>query len=107
MGTPGGDTIASTLMQILSNLIDFHMPLDAAVDAPRVHQWFLPDRASYENTRPIGPAVRRHLQDMGHRFEPKGPKQGDANCILLTNAGFWGYADPREGGLALGPKKRL
>jgi gamma-glutamyltranspeptidase / glutathione hydrolase len=106
VGTPGGDTIASTLMQILSNLIDFQMPLDAAVDAPRVHQSFFPDRASYEKARPIGPSVRRRLQDMGHRLEPKGPKQGDAKCILLTNEGFWGYADPREGGLALGPKKR-
>lgn len=105
LGTPGGDTIASTLLEILSNIVDFGMSLDAAVDAPRVHQSFTPDRARFEGSRPIGIAVRSALMKMGHIVTEKGGKQGHANCIMLINTGIFGYADPREGGLALAPMK--
>jgi gamma-glutamyltranspeptidase/glutathione hydrolase len=101
LGTPGGDTIPSTLTQIVSNMIDFGLPLTDSVDAPRVHQSFKSGCASYEANRAINKRVRKRLEAMGHVFEPRGPKQGDANCILLTQDYVWGYADPREGGLAL------
>jgi gamma-glutamyltranspeptidase/glutathione hydrolase len=101
LGTPGGDTIPSTLVQILSNVVDFRMPFTTAVNAPRVHQSFKTGLASYETTRAIEGRILKGLAAMGHGFEPRGPKQGDANCILLTQDYAWGYADPREGGLAL------
>ncbi len=107
LGSPGGDTIPSTLMQIVSNVIDFQMPLTAAVDAPRVHQSYMPDRASFELKRPIRMSVRQRLKAMGHRLEPRGSKQGDAKCILLTDEAAWGYADPREGGLAEAPMSSI
>lgn len=103
LGTPGGDTIASTLLEVLSNIVDFGMSLDTAVDAPRVHQSFTPDRARFEGSRPIGITVRRELMKMGHIVTGKAGKQGHANCILLINSEVFGYADPREGGLALAP----
>jgi len=103
LGSPGGDTIPSTLMQIISNVIDFQMPLTTAVDAPRVHQSYMPDRAGFEMKRPIRMSVRQRLKAMGHRLAPRGSKQGDAKCILLTDEAAWGYADPREGGLAEAP----
>jgi gamma-glutamyltranspeptidase / glutathione hydrolase len=103
LGSPGGDTIPSTLMQIVSNVIDFQMSLTAAVDAPRVHQSYMPDRGSFETRRPIGMSVRQQLKAMGHRMVHRGNKQGDAKCILLTNEAAWGYSDPREGGLAEAP----
>ncbi len=101
LGTPGGDSIPSTLMQVLSNLVDFNMSLEAAIDAPRVYQSFAPDIARYEALRPIKAAVRKQLTRMGHNLSGKSPKQGHANCILLRNSDVFGYADPREGGLAL------
>lgn len=100
LGSPGGDTIPSTLAQIVSNVIDFKMSLTAAVDAPRVHQSYMPDRAGFEAKRPISVSIREQLKAMGHRLEPRGNKQGDAKCILLTDKEAWGYSDPREGGLA-------
>lgn len=100
LGSPGGDTIPSTLMQTISNVVDFHMPLTSAIDAPRVHQSYAPDRASFESSRPISATSRLRLSAMGHRFEPRGPKQGDVKCILLSGTNLWGYADPREGGSA-------
>ena len=101
LGTPGGSTIASTLMEVLSNLVDFRMNLDAAIDAPRIHQSFAPDRARYEASRPIKLSVRKQLTQMGHNLAGDSAKQGHANCILIGNGEAFGYADPREGGLAL------
>ena len=104
LGTPGGDSIASTLMQVLSNLVDFNMPLDAAVDSPRVYQSFAPDTARYEALRPINASVRKQLTRMGHNLSGNSAKLGHANCILLGDSDLFGYADPREGGLALAPR---
>lgn len=101
LGTPGGDTISSTLMQVISNLVDFRMPLDEAVDAPRIHQSFASNRARYETSHPLSRTVRKELQEIGHDWDSGWSKQGHANCIVLTQSTAAGYADPREGGLAL------
>ena len=103
LGTPGGDTISSTLLEVLSNLVDFDLPLSAAVDAPRVHQSYYFDRATFEAARPIRRQIRQRLQAMGHVVVPKWRKQGDVKCVLLTDDAMWGYSDSREGGLALAP----
>ena len=101
LGTPGGDTIASTLLEVLSNVIDFGMPLDEAVDAPRFHQSFAPDLTRYEASHPLSATVRQQLTKIGHHWDKIPGKQGHANCILLANGVSYGYADPREGGLVL------
>jgi len=101
LGTPGGDTIASTLLEVLSNLVDYGMSLPAAIDAPRFHQSFWPDRARYETSHPLPAPVRKRLEQIGHFWDSNSPKQGHANCILLNREMALGYADPREGGLAL------
>ncbi len=106
LGTPGGDSIASTLMEVLSNLVDFSMTLDAAINAPRFHQSFAPDQARYETSRPLKLAVRKQLTRIGHNLLGNSAKQGHANCILITNTEVFGYADPREGGLALAARLR-
>jgi gamma-glutamyltranspeptidase/glutathione hydrolase len=101
LGTPGGDTIASTLLEVLSNLVDYAMTLPAAIDAPRFHQSFWPDRARYETSHPLSVPVRRGLEKIGHFWNSNSAKQGHANCVLLNREMALGYADPREGGLAL------
>lgn len=37
IGTPGGTTIITTVMQVICNVIDFDMNIQQAVDAPRIH----------------------------------------------------------------------
>ena len=101
LGTPGGDTIPSTLALLVRRLIDRREPLDAAVDAPRLHQSFAPDEARFEASRPLAPELLRGLRALGHRLRPGRGTQGDANCLLLEGDLAYGYADPREGGLAL------
>jgi gamma-glutamyltranspeptidase len=47
---------------------------------------------------------------MGHRVDPSRINLGDVKAIVIDprSGEAWGYADPREGGLALGvtPRKK-
>jgi gamma-glutamyltranspeptidase len=81
------------------------MPLENAIDAPRIHPGFVPDEVRYETQFPLPSAIRKSLQKMGHHLRSRHVI-GDANSIVLTHKQgktvAWAYADPREGGLALG-----
>lgn len=103
LGSPGGDTIPSTIVQVFRHLVDHGMSLDGAVDAPRVHHGFVPDEMRYENARPIPKPVRDALQKLGHAISKKTLPMGDANDIVVKDGIAYGYADPREGGIALAP----
>lgn len=101
LGSPGGDTIPSTIAQILRRMVDGGMTIDEAIDAPRVHHGFVPDAFRFEAARPIPQAVLQELCRMGHTVSQRRLPIGDANNISLAEGAAWGYADPREGGLAL------
>lgn len=93
LGSPGGSTIITTVLQILVNRLDLGMTLDAAVAAPR---------ATQRNT----PAVqaepgfdRAPLQALGHTFADN-PEIGAATAIeLLDDGSLLAVAEPtRRGG---------
>ena len=54
VGSPGGSTIITTVAQIISNIIDYNMPLKDAVDSPRTHHQWLPDKIFLENKMFLG-----------------------------------------------------
>jgi gamma-glutamyltranspeptidase/glutathione hydrolase len=111
LGTPGGARILTTVLQTILNVVDFQMNIQEAVDAPRIHNQWLPDVANMERYA-LSPDTRRVLEDMGHRFEGSAP----ANHVSAIMVGapslggtaigrnrFYGANDPRGGtGLALG-----
>ncbi len=103
LGTPGGDTIPSTIAQVLRNVVDKQYPLDQAVAAPRIHQSFFPDRARFELKRPLPPQVVRALKALGHNVTASHLAMGDSNDILLEDEQAYAVADPRGGGLAAAP----
>lgn len=100
LGTPGGDTIPSTIAQVLRNVVDHGFPLDQAVAAPRIHQAFLPDRARFETRRPLDPSLVKALKAFGHDISGSHIAMGDSNDILLDEQQAYGVADPRGSGLA-------
>lgn len=104
LGSPGGDTIPSTVAQVLLNLVDGQMTLDAAVDAPRLHHGFVPDEVRYERRRPPPKSVLDALVARGHTLSKKRIPIGDANDIVIVDGVAYGYADPREGGIAQAAK---
>lgn len=100
LGTPGGDTIPSTLTQIILHLTADGMSLSEAVLAPRVHQGFVPDEIGTENTRPLPPALLQGLRQLGHRSRASRARIGDANSAFFLDGFTAAISDPREGGKA-------
>ena len=95
-GSPGGPTIINTVLQVISNFIDYRMDAQAAVDAPRINEQWMPDVIRFE-TRGLSPEAAAGLRAMGHALE-EGGKQGDAETIALDpHTGLLvGAADPRN-----------
>lgn len=81
-GSPGGRTIINTVLHTILNVVDFGMGAQEAVDAPRFHHQWLPDRISYERWG-ISPDTARLLQSMGHRLNPI-TAQGVAEVIVVN-----------------------
>jgi gamma-glutamyltranspeptidase / glutathione hydrolase len=86
------------------NLLTYRMPLDQAVNAPRVHHGFVPDALRYETRYPPASGVLRQLSALGHTLTHPSSVIGDANNLIVVRGELIGYADPREGGLALGAR---
>jgi gamma-glutamyltranspeptidase/glutathione hydrolase len=100
LGTPGGDTIPSTIVQVLRHVVDHGFPLDQAVAAPRIHQAFMPDRARYETKRPLDAGLIATLKSYGHDVTGSHLAMGDSNNLLIDDEVAHGVADPRGSGLA-------
>jgi gamma-glutamyltranspeptidase/glutathione hydrolase len=102
LGSPGGSTIPTTILQVLINVIDHEMPLQEAVDAPRVHHQWQPDRIMHER-RALPADVIVNLIARGHALQPTKRPLGNVSAIGLAADGSWiGAADPRRGGTAAG-----
>jgi len=69
VGTPGGSHIPTAVLQTMINLIDYHMTLTEAVNAPRVHAQWLPDTLYYESDA-LSADTRAVLVAKGHHLEP-------------------------------------
>jgi gamma-glutamyltranspeptidase/glutathione hydrolase len=94
-GSPGGSRIISTVLQVIVNVLDYHMNVAAAVDALRLHHQWLPDEVRVE--RGFSEDVLAGLKAKGHRIvEPMG--QTSANSIAITPDGVQGGPDPRTRG---------
>ena len=103
IGSPGGPTIINTVLQCVMNVLDHRMTIAQAVAAPRIHHQWMPDRIDHERFG-INPDVMRGLRSRGHELRLRGPI-GDAHGIFHdpSRGLFQGAADPRHGGVALGP----
>jgi gamma-glutamyltranspeptidase/glutathione hydrolase len=100
-GSPGGSTIINTVLQVVLNVLDHHMNVEAAVASPRIHHQWLPDTVRYE-TGAMTDEVANELRAMGHKgLSGSGFGIGDANSIGIDNGTFTGTSDPRSvGGVA-------
>src|SRR5262249_28309344 len=63
VGSPGGRTIINTVLQVVSNVIDFDMNVQQAVNAARIHHQWLPD-TTYVEQDGITPDVVTQLEAM-------------------------------------------
>jgi gamma-glutamyltranspeptidase/glutathione hydrolase len=96
-GSPGGSRIISTVLQVIVDVLDYHMDVAAAVAAPRLHHQWLPDEVRIEHGFPD--EVLAELKAKGHHIvEPMGLTS--ANSIAVTPNGLLGAPDPRLRGAA-------
>src|SRR6202789_3336178 len=96
-GSPGGSRIISAVLQVIVNVLDYHMDVAAAVAVPRLHHQWLPDEVRIEPGFPAD--VIAALRAKGHTMvEPMG--QTSANSIAVTPDGLLGAPDPRSRGAA-------
>jgi gamma-glutamyltranspeptidase/glutathione hydrolase len=94
-GTPGGSRIITTVLQVMSNVIDHGMNIAEATLAPRIHHQWLPDEVTAE--RGFSPDTIRLLEALGHSVGV-GNTSGSAHSIMRTQEGWAGAADTRQRG---------
>ena len=95
VGGPGGSRISTAVMQVILNVIDFGMNVQDAVDAPRVHHQWLPDKLSLE--RGISPDTVALLKSRGYDVD-YAPGVVLAQVASIVSDGGWlqGGSDGRS-----------
>ncbi|MFF7710853.1 gamma-glutamyltransferase [Pseudomonas sp. NPDC007930] len=102
IGTPGGSRIFTTVFQVLNDLYDYHMPLQEAVGAQRVHHQLLPkDTIFYDAYRPLEGDTARELAAMGYTLKDQGWLMGNVQAIRVKARQVETGVDPRGRGVGL------
>ncbi|MBA4094522.1 MAG: gamma-glutamyltransferase, partial [Candidatus Accumulibacter sp.] len=85
IGSPGGSTIITTVLQTIVNHVDFGMPMDAAINAPRLSQ----RNGAVTSVEPgfAGSSQAQSLEAFGHKWEAPPEEIGAANAIVFNPDG--------------------
>ncbi|MEZ5354598.1 MAG: gamma-glutamyltransferase [Bryobacteraceae bacterium] len=99
VGAPGGSRIINGVLQVILNVVDHGMNIQDAIDAPRFHHQWQPDKLSME--RGFSPDTIHLLEAKGHVI---APISGVAIVEAIVSEGGWlqGGTDGRGAGKAAG-----
>ena len=98
LGSPGGSTIITTVLQSLLHVIDYGLDIGSAISSPRIHHQWLPDRLRLEEGA-LTPEIEKELRARGHNVQNYDGYWGDATGIeILSDGTRRGAADPRGDG---------
>ena len=93
VGTPGGTTIITSVFQTLIDIIDFGMSTEDALNKPKFHHQWLPDRIDVEDDFPA--TLKTELEQMGYTINVRS-KIGRTEVIkVLQDGSFEAIADIR------------
>jgi gamma-glutamyltranspeptidase/glutathione hydrolase len=103
LGTPGGSTIITSVLQTILNVIEFDMTMQEAVNAPRFHHQWLPDEIRLETGR-FNDKLKDNLEVLGYKLsEEPNLILGSVNGVLVLENGLLeGGSDKRRGDKAVG-----
>jgi gamma-glutamyltranspeptidase/glutathione hydrolase len=101
LGSPGGSRIITTVIETIMNVIDYSKSPQEAVDAPRLHHQWQPEKIYYEQSG-LSSGVVEQLTGIGYELVEQRP-WGAVELIKITNRRLYGASDPRRpAGAALG-----
>ncbi len=103
VGTPGGSTIITSVLQTILNVHEFGLSMQDAVNAPRFHNQWLPDEIRMEPDS-FDKNLIKQLEDLGYKInESRSPVIGKVDGILVLDNGMLeGGADKRGDDTAVG-----
>jgi len=102
VGSPGGSTIITVVLQVILNRLEFDMNLEQAVNSPRIHHQWLPDEI-YNEPFGIAKDVKQKLLEKNYKFG-KERNLGLVEAIVFDphSGEYIGVSDHRGNGLAEG-----
>lgn len=95
LGTPGGSTIITSVLQVFLNVAEYGMDLEQAVQAKRFHHQWLPDIIMVEKGG-FSSALMDSLQAMGHSFREVDYIAKVKAIQVLEDGTLHGVGDPRN-----------
>jgi gamma-glutamyltranspeptidase / glutathione hydrolase len=102
LGSPGGGTIINTVLQVLLNVVFYHMDVLRAVVSPRFHDQWKPDQITLEKWGFSADTLEK-LRKAGYKLQ-ETDSLGECEAIEVDPETGWrfGAADPRGAGKAAG-----
>jgi len=102
VGSPGGSTIPTTVLQVVSAVVDKGLDVHRAVGLGRIHHQWLPDEVWVDPTG-LDPATWQALTALGHHLKEL-PGWGDAEAVLVdpVTGTTSAASDPRNEGAPAG-----
>jgi len=96
-GSPGGSTISTVVLSVITNVIDYGFNIQDAVNYPRFHYQGLPNLINLEQNS-LSPDTIQSLSKTGFNFDSGTLSWGAAESILVdpTTGLFYGASDPRR-----------
>ena len=94
LGSPGGPTIITSILQTILNVTMFNMSIQDAVNKSRFHHLWLPDKIFYESNA-FSNKIIDSLKNDGYVFNNKSSSIGRVDAILFKNNKIYTAADPR------------
>jgi len=93
VGTPGGTTIITSVLQSIINVINFKMNATDAVNKPKFHHQWQPDQVDVEKTFPI--EIRQKLEAMGYTIKELNAIGRTELILVKPNGKLEAAADKR------------
>ncbi len=101
LGAPGGPTIITAVLQVIVNVVDFRMNVQDAVDFPRIHDQWKPDRLEFEAG--VSPDTITILKRMGYAIAESNARMlARVEAIEISDGWLQGGHDDRGPGKAEG-----